>query len=1056
MKTLYLPEIDAMEKPETLPDLTDQLSRNRLYNLKNREEAFSAYILPPKKPLPLLVRTAFYSNRIEWECECGSEAPCTHWWMLILKLQSDDRLNGGEAGRTLLEKLEDKPREDPAVDEYDGLSLFSGIDLFSTAEEQDEYRLLFQLYEETGENLLLIRPVLRHILSDGREGNISDWKKEKLTAPLTEEQEKALYRITNEAERGSGIPARELTAMLETLPLCYGTRGLPVEPQRFDSMLISFKLFSYLPDRGVIFQPLFSLCREEKALTRPLSRDRLEIAGGSVLHLSENRQNLYYFPEEKESSYFIKLLLSRSGGFLEKDLIGLQAMAERLGIHRIRLELDHLSTEVREEDPRPILKIRNRSERTEIFFFFRYGDQEIPSQMRENYKTVQTDENILIYKRNRNREKEFLVTLTNILEGELQYERGYYSGFVAGEESEDLRLGIDVPRFLSYYGPELKAAGAEVQLENRPIALEGEISFKVSRDSDLLKVNAEVTIDEETARMMLDEHYAELGLVRAGNNYLVLDEAALEQLEKLRSQGLTSEGDLETSLSNIPVLETLSKATEGEEDMIEQNLMTLRSLENVSTIEETPLPSRFKATLRHYQIHGYNWLNFLHNYGLNGCLADDMGLGKTVQTLAFLQGLKERGELGTSLLITPVVTLPNWEGELQKFAPELEYVRHWGKDRADHADHFRHLDLIIVSYQTIRYDIEMFLDREYDYIILDEGHYIKNASSQTFRSIIRLKSRHRLSLTGTPIENNTSELWSQMTFLNPGLLGTMREFQERFAIPIEKQQDEDAAGILRKTVFPFILRRKKEEVAPDLPPREEILHYLDMSSEQEEIYNRQKDFYRALVDGLIEREGLQKSSIEIFSYILKMRQLAIHPPMLGDDYSHIPSCKMDSLVNLLDKLRQEDHKVLIFSQFLGTLNYLSRLCESRNWLYSHITGETEDRKEEINRFQHNPDVRIFLLSLKAGGIGINLTAADYVILFDPWWNPAVEQQAIDRAYRIGQKRKVITYKFITRHTIEEKILTMQEEKKDLADRIITEEQGFMKNLTGREILDLFN
>ena len=1055
MKTLYLPEIDTLSKPDNLDELKTLLSQNRLYNLKSGENRHSAYILPPRKPLPLHIKSDFHSNRIEWDCECGSESPCEHWWMLILRLHGEGKLADEDAGRLIEEKLEDKPSREQENDLFEGLSLFSGMDLFSREEEKDNYRLLFQLYEDSEDGVILIRPVLRHILPDGREGNISPWKRDKLTRPLSEQEEALVYRLTKEADDGLGVPARDIMDDWENIPLCFGTRGVPVKPVKFDNLYITFKLNNYIPDRGVIFLPLFTLRQGTRNVTSPLSREKLEISGGAILHLSENRQNLFYFPEQKESSYFIKLLLSRTGGFLEKDLKGLNAMAAKLGISSIALDLDHLSTEVREEAPKPILKIRNRSDRTEIFFYFRYGDQELPSQMLENYKTVQTADNIIIYRRNRTAEKEFLTTLTNILEGELQYERGYYSGFMAGEESEDLRLSIDVPAFLTWYGAELKNAGAEVQLENRPVTLGGSLSFQIKRESDLLKVNAEVTIDDETAQIMLDEYYSEMGLIRAGNNYVVLDEDAMEQLEKLRRQGLNEEGDLETSLSNIPVLETLSQATGHEEMLIEENLSTLRSLESVSTIEDTPLPQRFKTELRHYQVHGYNWLNFLHNYGLNGCLADDMGLGKTIQTLAFLQGLKEKGELGTSLLITPVVTLPNWEGEIGKFAPEIEYTRHSGRNRADHSDYFKGLDLVIVSYQTIRYDIDLFLDMEFDYVILDEGHYIKNATSQTFKSISRLKSRHRLSLTGTPIENNTSELWSQMTFLNPGLLGTMREFQERFAIPIEKQHDEEAAVLLRKTVFPFILRRKKEEVATDLPPREEILHYLDMSSEQEEVYNRQKDFYRALVDGLLEREGLNKASIEIFSYILKMRQLAIHPPMMGDDYKHIPSCKMDSLINLLDKLKGEDHKVLIFSQFLGTLEYLRKLCESRNWLYSHITGETEDRRVEIDRFQNNPDVRIFLLSLKAGGIGINLTAADYVVLFDPWWNPAVEQQAVDRAYRIGQTRKVITYKFITRNTIEEKILAMQEEKKDLADKIITEEQGFVKNLTGREILDLF-
>jgi SNF2 family DNA or RNA helicase len=1066
MNTLFIPDLVKLDNSPFLETCREYLGKNRLYNLKKEGDSYSAYVLPPKKPLPLKIEITLSSSRIEWNCECGNTSPCLHWWTLLLKLKEQKILTDEDPGPLLLSlvETEKEEEEEPDFEEkpdqkdlFSEPDLFSGLDLFSFSpqDDNDSYEAVFQIYQEVEEDHLLIRPMLRHILSDGIKGGIIRWSREKLTETLGEEQERTIFSMTR-----SPHPALLVDYLndLDRMKLCFGTRGITVDLINFDSLLISFKLHNYIPDKGVVFQPLFTIREQGKELTRPLARNKLEIERDSIIHLSENREKLFRFSKNSESSYFIKLLLSRSTGFLEHDLTGLENMARRLKIKSIELDLSGLSTEIVHHDPLPILKIRSRSDRTEIFFYFRYGDQEIPAQMLENYKTVQTKEQILIYQRNRNKEKEHLICLTNILEGELQYERGYYSGYLAGEESEDLRLGLDLPEFISFYGPVLREAGAEIQLENRPITQGGVLSFQLRRESDLLKVNTQVQIDDETAQIMLDKHYKDLGLVRAGNNYIILNEESLEQLEKLKKQGLTEEGELETSLSNIPVLETLSRSTNESDnrELLEENLATLKNLENVKTIVETPLPQRFGTTLRPYQKHGYNWLHFLHNYGLNGCLADDMGLGKTVQTLALLQKLKEEGNLKTSLLITPVVTLPNWEGELLKFTPEIKYIRHWGSNRAEHSDYFKGLDLIIVSYQTIRYDIDLFLEREYDYVILDEGHYIKNASSQTFKAIKQLRSKHRLSLTGTPIENNTSELWSQMTFLNPGLLGTMKEFQERFAIPIERQHDEEAASLLRKTVFPFILRRKKEEVATDLPPREEILHYLDMSSEQEEVYNRQKDFYRALVDGLIEREGLQKASIEIFSYILKMRRLAIHPPMVGEEYHDIPSCKMEAMVNLLDKLQLEDHKVLIFSQFLGTLESLRRLCETRHWPYSHITGETEDRKEEIDRFQHNPGVRIFLLSLKAGGIGINLTAADYVVLFDPWWNPAVEQQAIDRAYRIGQKRKVITYKFITRHTIEEKILAMQEEKKDLADKIITEEQGFVKQLNGREILDLFN
>ena len=467
-------------------------------------------------------------------------------------------------------------------------------------------------------------------------------------------------------------------------------------------------------------------------------------------------------------------------------------------------------------------------------------------------------------------------------------------------------------------------------------------------------------------------------------------------------------------------------------------------------------PERINATLRPYQLNGYSWLRTLHDMGYAGCLADDMGLGKTLQTLSLLQSLKEAENLKTSLLVAPVVTLANWEREMDKFTPDLSYYRHAGSERHDDAELFGRYDLVIVSYHTLRNDVDLFLDRVFDYIILDEAHYIKNASSIIFKSIRSLKSHHRLSLTGTPIENNTMELWSQFNFLNSGLLGSQKDFISRFANPIEKKKDKAALDLLRERVSPFILRRKKEDVLDDLPPKEIIINYCEMGEAQSALYNKYRNYYRARVKGLLDEKGVAGSSMEIFQFILKLRQIAIFPPMSGNEGKSVASCKMDALISLLDEILEEDHKILIFSQFLGSLKAMEDHCRSQHWDYSFITGQTSDREEQIRRFQEEEDVKVFLLSLKAGGVGINLTAADYVVLFDPWWNPAAERQAIDRAHRMGQKRKVLSYKMIARDTIEEKILKMQEEKTALLEGVISEDAGFFGSLQENEIVDLFN
>ena len=468
-----------------------------------------------------------------------------------------------------------------------------------------------------------------------------------------------------------------------------------------------------------------------------------------------------------------------------------------------------------------------------------------------------------------------------------------------------------------------------------------------------------------------------------------------------------------------------------------------------------PEPEGLKAVLRNYQKEGYQRLSFWHRYGLNGCLADDMGLGKTIQTLAHLQRLREDGNLGVSLLAAPVVTIPNWESEAARFTPDLRIFRHAGRNRLTSRKKAEKYDLIIVSYNTLRNDAGFFGEMNFDYIILDEAHYIKNAASRTFKAIRALKSRHRLSLTGTPLENNTLELWTQMNFLNPWLLGTLKEFRNNYAKPIEKSGDIETLDTLRAQISPFMLRRKKEEVLDDLPPKEEIVVYSEMEPEQEDAYNRLKAALRQRVLDLLENNEGRKSAVEILTFMLKLRQMALLPFLVDKKHSDLPSCKMNTLFMLLDEILSENHKVLIFSQFSKVIEYLNDYCVLSGYKTVTLTGATRDRGEPVRKFQEDPDVKIFLLSLKAGGVGINLTAADYVVLFDPWWNPAAEAQAVDRAHRMGQKRKVFTYRIITRNTIEEKIMSLQQQKKELAESLISDSAGAFSSMSRDDIMNLF-
>jgi len=485
---------------------------------------------------------------------------------------------------------------------------------------------------------------------------------------------------------------------------------------------------------------------------------------------------------------------------------------------------------------------------------------------------------------------------------------------------------------------------------------------------------------------------------------------------------------------------------------MDRKLDRLRQFEK---IEDHQLPEHFKGTLRPYQKAGYNWMHFLNQYHFGGCLADDMGLGKTVQTLALLQRQKELHEeqqqtMNTSLLIMPTSLIYNWEMEAAKFTPNLKVFTYTGTHRDKNVAQFADYDLVLTSYGIARIDIDILKDYYFHYVILDESQAIKNPDSNIAQAVREFNAKHRLILTGTPLENSTMDLWSQMTFINPGLLGSQSFFRSEFVVPIEKKGNLNKTSKLYSIIKPFILRRQKWQVATELPEKVENVKYCTMTNEQEACYEEAKSFYRNEILNLIENEGIKKSQLLLLQGLTKLRQIANHPKMVDESYEH-DSGKMEDMLHMIVSTLSEGHKILIFSQFVKHLTLLKKHLTEMNYPFAYLDGSTKNRKEQVERFQHDASLNLFLISLRAGGVGLNLTKADYVFILDPWWNPAVEAQAIDRAHRIGQKNQVFTYKFITRNTVEEKILRLQRSKVKLATDLISTEETFVKRLTQEDI-----
>lgn len=509
--------------------------------------------------------------------------------------------------------------------------------------------------------------------------------------------------------------------------------------------------------------------------------------------------------------------------------------------------------------------------------------------------------------------------------------------------------------------------------------------------------------------------------------------------------------DLKLNKVHIGLLNEISEHTE---------LLFSRKLEKLAGFEEIadiPEPLNFKGSLRPYQKAGYNWFNFLQQYKFGGCLADDMGLGKTIQTLALLQQQKESQLPAdpqlTSLIILPTSLIYNWQKEAERFAPDLRLLIHTGNNRLRDLALFANYDLVITTYGITRMDADFLSKFYFNYIILDESQNIKNPTSKSFKAIKNLKSKHKLALSGTPVENSVSDLWSQMHFANPGLLGSYSYFQKEFVQPIEKKKDEDKAKRLQAIVKPFILRRTKDQVAKELPPKTEQVLYCEMTEAQSDLYETVKSEYRnAILDGIMEDKP-KSTQIALLQGLTKLRQLANHPKMVDSDYTG-QSGKFNTVIETLDAVLQRGNKVLIFSQFVKQLSLFREFFDARGTNYAYLDGGTKNRAEAVAQFRKDEDTKLFLISIKAGGVGLNLIEADYVFILDPWWNPAVEQQAVDRSHRIGQTRNVFIYKFIAKDTVEEKILAMQNRKRSIANSLITTEESFIKSLSQDDLREL--
>ncbi|MGO9260443.1 MAG: SNF2-related protein [Bryobacteraceae bacterium] len=601
----------------------------------------------------------------------------------------------------------------------------------------------------------------------------------------------------------------------------------------------------------------------------------------------------------------------------------------------------------------------------------------------------------------------------------------------------------------------LVEAGWHIEADGKIFRRPGAFRMGVSSGVDWFELHGDVEYGETSAKLP-----ALLEAVRRGDSmvrlddgtYGVLPEEWLKRIGTLAGMGEAQDGHMRFRRSQAGLLDALL-AAQPEATCDETFTRMRQEMRAFAGIEAALQPVGFVGQLRDYQREGLGWMEFLRRFAFGGCLADDMGVGKTAQVLALFETRRELRAGGQpvapSLVVVPRSLVFNWKQESERFTPQLRVLDYTGLAR-EGAD-FAGYDVVVTTYGTLRRDAVRLKDVEFDYVVLDESQAIKNAGTESAKAVRLLRGNHRLALSGTPVENHLGELWSLFEFLNPGMLGAASVF--KLAGAAARNPDEETRALLAHALRPFILRRTKEQVARELPAKTEQTVYCEMAPAQRRLYNELKQHYRQSLLGRIEREGMAKSKIQVLEALLRLRQAACHPGLLDQRRLAEPSAKLDVLLEQLEEVIGSGHKALVFSQFTSFLAIVRHRLEAAGMVYEYLDGATRDRQERVERFQNDPDCPLFLISLKAGGLGLNLTAAGYVFLLDPWWNPAVEAQAVDRAHRIGQTRQVFAYRLIAKDTVEEKVLELQKSKRDLAAAIIGEDNSLIRDLH-REDLEL--
>lgn len=612
--------------------------------------------------------------------------------------------------------------------------------------------------------------------------------------------------------------------------------------------------------------------------------------------------------------------------------------------------------------------------------------------------------------------------------------------FIIPAETAGAFLLQALPALLKDY----RLIGADKLREYKVKPFQPQLNLSLSSGIDFLEGDATLQLGEESFSLkdILAQYQKQKYILLSDGNRAIIESGYIKKLERIFKQSKDKK-KVKISFFDLPEIEDLL-----DEQLQGETFARHRKIYegfNGLAAQTLKLP-KVKAELRPYQTEGIKWIKYLYDNNLGGCLADDMGLGKTIQTIAMLTLVYPK-EKKPALIVMPRSLLFNWQNELKRFAPKLTVYTYYGNDR--NMEEALKQQVILTTYAIVRNDVETFRKQQFHYVILDESQNIKNVSAQTTQAVLLLNAPHRLALSGTPVENNLTELYSLYRFLNPAMFGSLEDFNSRYTYPIQRDNDKDTLYSLRRKIFPFMLRRLKKDVLTELPDRIDQTLYVEMEKDQARFYEQRRLYYYQQVKQTIAAEGIQKSQFVMFQALNELRRIASVPESLSD--GQIISPKLEILSDALTEAVSNGHKVVVFFNYIAGIELMSERLDSMGIDYACMTGSTTDRKSIVERFQHNASCMVLLMTLKTGGVGLNLTAADTVFIFEPWWNKAAEEQAINRLHRFGQTAKVLSYSLITQGTIEEKIHQLQQRKAELFEGLIGSDSSSSKQLTEEDI-----